>query len=177
MKNTVVSLSVRLLASFTQPSHFSVGLPSLFPLFSVFHLAILVNSLNSEFLLFLSKKKDQLILQTRLPVCQWQLPAQGIPLYQVGCLGRGLQSSSETVAHPHRSKHTCAQICKIPWKYEYWHNFILITYWILLRLTSFERFMSLRTLMTMVDSVSLGLARLAAPSVRRTDRMLRRPKS
>ncbi len=45
------------------------------------------------------------------------------------------------------------------------------------RLTSLDKFMSLRTLMTMVDSVSLGLARLAAPSVRSTDRMFRRPKS
>lgn len=44
-------------------------------------------------------------------------------------------------------------------------------------LTSLDRFMSRSTLMTMVDSVSLGLARLAAPNVRRTDRMFLRPKS
>lgn len=45
------------------------------------------------------------------------------------------------------------------------------------RRTSLERFMSFRTLLTMVDSVSLGLERLAAPRVRRTDRMFRKPKS
>lgn len=49
--------------------------------------------------------------------------------------------------------------------------------WFSVRLTSFDKFMSLRTLITIVDSVSLGLARLAAPNVRRTDRIFRRPKS
>jgi hypothetical protein len=44
-------------------------------------------------------------------------------------------------------------------------------------LTSLERFMSRITRMTIVDSVSTGLALFAAPNVRRTDRMLRRPKS
>ncbi|TNN79752.1 hypothetical protein EYF80_009985 [Liparis tanakae] len=44
-------------------------------------------------------------------------------------------------------------------------------------LTNLDKFMSLRTLMTMVDSVSLGLARLAAPRVLSTERMFRRPKS
>lgn len=44
-------------------------------------------------------------------------------------------------------------------------------------LTSLERFMSLRTLITMVDSVSLGLDLLAAPRVRSTDRMFLSPKS
>ena len=43
--------------------------------------------------------------------------------------------------------------------------------------TSLDRFMSLRTLITMMDSGSLVFARLAAPSVRRTERMLRSPKS
>ena len=44
-------------------------------------------------------------------------------------------------------------------------------------LTSLERFMSLSTLITVVLSLSCGLARLAAPSVRKTDRMFLKPKS
>ena len=43
--------------------------------------------------------------------------------------------------------------------------------------TSFERFMSRRTLITHTVSGSSGLARLKAPNVRNTDKMLRRPKS
>lgn len=45
------------------------------------------------------------------------------------------------------------------------------------KLTSFERFISLRTLMTIVSSLSVGLALFAAPRVLSTDRMLRNPKS
>lgn len=44
-------------------------------------------------------------------------------------------------------------------------------------LTSFERFMSLKTLITMVLSVSFGLALLLAPRVLKTDRIFLRPKS
>ena len=43
--------------------------------------------------------------------------------------------------------------------------------------TSLERFMSLRTLMTMVLSVSPGLALLLAPNVLSTDKIFLRPKS
>ena len=43
--------------------------------------------------------------------------------------------------------------------------------------TNFERFMSLRILMTHTGSGSSGLARLNAPKVRSTDRMFLRPKS
>lgn len=42
---------------------------------------------------------------------------------------------------------------------------------------SFERFISRRTLITIVLSLSLELTLLAAPKVRSTDRMFRRPKS
>lgn len=40
-----------------------------------------------------------------------------------------------------------------------------------------DKFMSRKTRITIVDSLSLEFSRLAAPNERRTDRMLRKPKS
>jgi len=44
-------------------------------------------------------------------------------------------------------------------------------------LTSFDKFMSRRTLMTVVLSESFGFCRLFAPNVRSTDKIFRKPKS
>ena len=44
-------------------------------------------------------------------------------------------------------------------------------------LTNLDKFMSRRILMTVVLSLSLGFCRLLAPRVRKTDKMLRKPKS
>lgn len=114
MTNTAASLSIRLLDRLTQPSHFSF---CLFPLFPLPVPPVLQTWCYCGFSLS-SSITDKSILQTLLPVCQWQLLVQGSPLCQVGCPGRGLQSSSEKVAHPHRSKRMCTQICKTQWKHE-----------------------------------------------------------
>lgn len=86
MKDTAVTQTISLLPNFTQLLHFSLSLP-LSPL--LYFSTILLKETHPS---------------TLLPDCRWQPLAQGSLLYQVGFLGRGLQSSLERVAHPHQSK-------------------------------------------------------------------------
>ena len=44
-------------------------------------------------------------------------------------------------------------------------------------ITNFDKFMSRKTLMTIVCSESIGDARLVEPKVRKTDKMFLKPKS
>lgn len=111
MKDTTVSQSISLLPDFTLLLHFSFTLSLLFPLLlhslSLYAFIPLSHCIFCHFAL--PHKQTNSSLTPFLPVRRWQPLVQGSLLYQVGCLGRGLQSSSGRAAHPHRSnKHTNA---------------------------------------------------------------------
>lgn len=110
MKNTAVIQSISLLPDFTQFFFFYLT-PSVYFLRCLSSLSVFLTHFPSlsppVFFFAISFSLFTFTFHSLLPDCRWQPLVLGSQLYQVGCLGRGPQSSSGRAAHPHRSnKHT-----------------------------------------------------------------------